>query len=96
MTGRPRPDEAALAAAGLDEKDAVRADITATRDELASTVDALSDKLDVKARAGHRVHQLSAKAAPHRGKILAGTALTLLALVVARRRRAAQRRMLER
>ena len=36
------------------DADAVRADIEATRAELAETVDALHQKLDVKARAGDK------------------------------------------
>jgi hypothetical protein len=106
------------------EKDAVREEIEQTRAELAATVDALSDKLDVKARAGDKVtdvkekvaetathlkesappqvqhaldvagqkagpvvHQVSAKAEPHRGKIIAGSVIAVVVLVIVRRRR---------
>ncbi|HEY2299032.1 MAG TPA: DUF3618 domain-containing protein [Jatrophihabitans sp.] len=41
--------------------DAVRADIEATRAELAETVDALHDKLDVKAQAGEKVAEAKQK-----------------------------------
>ena len=40
---------------GANEKDAVRADIAATRAELSETVDALSQKLDVKHIAAEKV-----------------------------------------
>jgi hypothetical protein len=51
------PDDTAqtAAATGADEIDAVRADIVAARTELSQAVDALSEKLDVKARAGEKV-----------------------------------------
>ena len=52
------PDEESLRAAGLDEMDAVRADIEATRADLAETVDALGEKLDVKARANDKVSEM--------------------------------------
>jgi hypothetical protein len=111
---------------GPTEKEAVQAEIEQTRADLAATVDALSDKLDVKARAGDKVteakakvvhtasqlkdsappqvqhaldvagqkagpavHQVSAKAAPHRGKIIAGAVVAVAVLVVVRRRRRA-------
>ncbi|WP_375474866.1 DUF3618 domain-containing protein [uncultured Jatrophihabitans sp.] len=110
------------------EPDAIRADIEATRAELADTVDALTAKLDVKAQASDKAHaagaaakekvataahqakaaapppvqhaldsvgakagpvaqQVAAKAEPHRGKIAAGAGVTLLVLLVVRRRR---------
>lgn len=45
------------------EADLVPADIAATRAELAETVDALTSKLDVKARASDKVSEVKQKAA---------------------------------
>jgi Protein of unknown function (DUF3618) len=56
-------NEQAAHDAGLTEKDIVRSDIEQTRAELAATVDALSDKLDVKGRAGDKVTEVKAKVA---------------------------------
>lgn len=56
MSHHASDDSAHIAAVtGADEIDAVRADIVAARAELAQTVDALSEKVDVKARAGEKV-----------------------------------------
>jgi hypothetical protein len=55
MTENPPPD--------VPEADVVRADIAATRAELADTVDALTSKLDVKARASDKVSEVKQKAA---------------------------------
>jgi hypothetical protein len=41
----------------------IKSEIEQTRAELAQTVDALSAKLDVKAQAGHRAHEMQARAA---------------------------------
>jgi ElaB/YqjD/DUF883 family membrane-anchored ribosome-binding protein len=108
---------------GVTEADAVRADIEATRQELADTVNALTEKVNVKARAGDKAAELrqklteaagraraaapppvqraldatgqkagpmasriSAQAAPYRGKIIAGSAVLVAALLVLRRR----------
>jgi chromosome segregation ATPase len=119
------PIEQAAERAGLTQQDIVRSDIEQARAELAETVDALSDKLDIKARAGDKVSdakaklaetaarakqaapppvqhaldvagqkaapvvsQVSQKAAPHRGKIIAGAVVAVVVLVVVRKRRA--------
>jgi hypothetical protein len=44
-----------------DEEARIKADIEATRAELAETADALAAKLDVKAQAGKKVHEAGAK-----------------------------------
>lgn len=126
MSESSDPVASAARQAGLSEQDIVRSDIEQTRAELAQTVDALHDKLDVKARAGDKVAdakqkvsdgaarakaaappqvqhaldaagekagpvvaQVSAKAAPHRGKIIAGAVAATVVLIVVRRRRRA-------
>ncbi|WP_409370740.1 DUF3618 domain-containing protein [Mycolicibacterium sediminis] len=53
---RPEPDEDA----GVDE---LQADIEATREELADTVSALADKVDVKARAHDKAEEAKAAVA---------------------------------
>lgn len=60
--GEPRDRvEQAAQDAGLSQQDIVKSDIEQTRAELADTVDALSAKLDVKARAGEKVDQAKSK-----------------------------------
>ena len=55
MTHAAEPEGSdASAAATPSDPDAIRADIEQTRAELAQTVDALSDKLNVKAQAGDK------------------------------------------
>lgn len=46
-----------------DNMDEIKADIEHTRAQLAGTVDALTDRLDVKARATERAHELGHRAA---------------------------------
>lgn len=46
-----------------DDAEAVRADIIAARAELSATVDALTDKVDVKARANDKIAEVKQKAA---------------------------------
>lgn len=43
------------------ESEAIKADIEQARAELASTADALAAKLDVKAQAGRKVHEVGAR-----------------------------------
>lgn len=71
----------------MSEMDEVKSDIEQARAELAATVDALSDKLDVKARASDKVTQLKTKVEPHRTQLIAGAvgALTLVLIVRWRR-----------
>jgi hypothetical protein len=68
---------------------AVRADIEATRAELSETVDALSDKLNVKRNAQRRAHDVAARAEPHRTEIIGGvaTVVAVVVLVIVWRRR---------
>ncbi len=73
---------------GARTRDAVEADIEATRAHLGETVDALSRKLDVKSRIRAKLHQTAAQvrrepAVP--SAALVGTVL-VVALVVWRRR----------
>lgn len=74
----------------------MRADIAATRAELQDTVDALSEKLDVKAQAGKKIEAAKAKApepvqqavdtvAPYRTQLALGAAAAVLVLLVVRR-----------
>ncbi len=82
----------------------LRADIAATRAELADTVEQLSAKLDVQARARDEVQQLRVRAQakarelntklePYRARIAAGMGAFLLLMLVrrSRRRRRARR-----
>jgi hypothetical protein len=78
------------------DAETVRADIEATRAELAQTVDALHHKLDVKAQAAAKVADARmklndgvarARANPHRTEIVVGGIVALLAVVIVRRRR---------
>lgn len=64
MTDATTPSPAEEPATDADaQMAAVRADIEATRADLAHTVDALSAKLDVKARAGDKVGEVKQRAA---------------------------------
>jgi hypothetical protein len=69
-----------------DQTQQIRADIEQQREELAETVDALTAKLDVKARARERVRSIRAAATDDQGRptppVLAGTA-AVAAVVVA-------------
>ncbi|HEV7206307.1 MAG TPA: DUF3618 domain-containing protein [Jatrophihabitans sp.] len=69
------------------DADAVRADIEATRAELAQTVDALQDKLNVKARASAKASETAQKVAPYQKPVLAGALLAVVTLIVLRKRR---------
>jgi 2C-methyl-D-erythritol 2,4-cyclodiphosphate synthase len=71
MAEAPDPVAQAAAKAGLSEQDVMRTDIEQTRAELAETVDALSRKLDVKARL-----------APHRTQIAIGAGVAAAAVVL--------------
>ncbi len=48
--------------------DQLEADLARQREELASTVDALQAKLDVKSRARHKAEDLKERATDHRGR----------------------------
>ena len=67
---------------------AIEADIIRQREELARTVDALSAKLDVKARAEHKVAEIKSAATTAAGRprpalvLAAGAALAGVALLV--------------
>jgi len=71
----------------------IEADIVRQRQELARTVDALSDKLDVKARAEHKVAELKNSATTDSGRprpvlvLTAGSAVAGIALLMWWRRR---------
>ena len=72
----------------------LEADIERQREELATTVDALQARLDVKARAKHKVEEVRDRATDDRGRpapqVVAAAAAVLVAtvgLVVLRRRR---------
>ncbi len=54
----PTPSTPAGAPTPPSDPDEIRAEIEQTRADLADTVDALSAKLDVKARAGDKAHEL--------------------------------------
>ena len=72
---------------------AIEADIIRQREELARTVDALSAKLDVKARAEHKVADLKSAATTDAGRprpallLVAGATLAGVAILVWWRRR---------
>jgi len=91
MTSNPEP---------VDEAEAIRRDIERTRAELAGTVDALSDKLNVKKQAADKVTEAKAAASDkvdvaktavvdHQREvtIAGGVAAVLLLVVLIRRRR---------
>ena len=60
---------------------AIEADIARQREELARTVDALSERLDVKARAEHKVADLRAAATTDAGRPRPALVLVALATV---------------
>jgi hypothetical protein len=60
---------------------AIEADIIRQRAELARTVDALSAKLDVKARAQHKVADLKSSATTDRGRPRPALVLAAVAIV---------------
>lgn len=66
----------------MSERDQLEAEIAATREHLAETVDALGDKLDVKSRAQDAV----AEADKGRLAVLAGAAVAAVVGVVLLRR----------
>lgn len=66
----------------MSERDQLEAEIAATREHLAETVDALGDKLDVKSRAQDAV----AEADKGRIAVLAGAAVAAVVGVVLLRR----------
>lgn len=98
---RPADGTAEAATTDPTDPDAIRADIEATREQLGRTVDELSNRLDVPARAKERVartrdtavetYRESPPAVVGAGAALAG----LVALVVWRRRRNRRRATLE-
>jgi hypothetical protein len=72
----------------VSDADEIRADIAATRAQLADTADALAAKLDVKAQAGAKLHEAEAKANEKRPVLLAVGGALVLVLVLRRVRRA--------
>jgi MYXO-CTERM domain-containing protein len=79
---------------GNQETERLSADIERQRDQLADTVDALHDKLDVKAHAKHKAAELHDRSTTATGKprpeLIGASALAvalLVGLVVWRRRR---------
>ena len=79
----PEPDKQ------IDEVELVKAEIEQKRHELADTVDALSEKLNVKAQARSKLADVQAKVQPHRTELAAGTGVfvvAIAALIVWRRR----------
>lgn len=102
-SGDIRPEDGPATAATPDpsDPDAIRADIEATREQLGRTVDELSNRLDVPARAKERVartrdtavetYRESPPAVVGAGAALAG----LVGLVVWRRRRTRRRTTVE-
>ncbi|GAA0198846.1 hypothetical protein GCM10008944_15560 [Cytobacillus oceanisediminis] len=66
----------------MSERDQLEAEIAATREHLAETVDALGDKLDVKSRAQDAV----AEADKGRVAVLAGAAVAAVVGIVLLRR----------
>lgn len=63
----------------MNEREEIVADIEATREEMADTVSALGDKLDVKSRVADSAHQVTAnvKASP---AVPAGIAVAFVAV----------------
>jgi ElaB/YqjD/DUF883 family membrane-anchored ribosome-binding protein len=96
---RPEDGPAKPATPAPSDPDAIRADIEATREQLGRTVDELSNRLDVPARAKERVartrdtavetYRESPPAMIGAGLALAGL---VVGLIVLRRRRATARR----
>lgn len=74
----------------VDEAEAIRRDIERTRAELAGTVDALSDKLNVKKQASDKVDVAKTAVVDHQREVAIGggvaAALVVLVLVIRRRR----------
>lgn len=75
-------------AEGAVSADEIEADIELTREQLVNTVDALSEKLDVKAQARHTVQNLrGARTAAVAEAALIAVVITAGAVLVWRRRR---------
>ena len=71
----------------MSDADQLREEIEQTRADLVETVDALSNKLDVKAQAKNRVDALNTKTRPYRRPIAAALAALLVFAVVVKLRR---------
>jgi ElaB/YqjD/DUF883 family membrane-anchored ribosome-binding protein len=69
--------------AGIDE---IRADIEQTRHQLGETVEALSDKLNVKEHARHKAVEIRAKSMPAVPIAIAVAVAAIVGIVVWRRR----------
>jgi hypothetical protein len=100
MTGSPQTDDASPnGAAKTTDVDALKAEIDATREQLARTVDELGARLDVPARAKERAYRARDTAVETYREnpplsIAAALALAgvLVGLVILRRKRAARKR----
>lgn len=71
----------------MSDADEIRADIAATRAQLADTADAMAAKLDVKAQAEAKLHEAGARVNEKRPVLLAAAGALLLVLVTRRVRR---------
>lgn len=71
----------------MSDADEIRADIAATRAQLADTADAMAAKLDVKAQAEAKLHEAGARVNEKRPVLLAAAGALLLVLVIRRVRR---------
>jgi hypothetical protein len=73
---------------GAVSADEIEADIERTREQVVNTVDALSEKLDVKAQARHTVQNLrNPRTAARAGAALVAVVITAGAVLAWRRRR---------
>ncbi len=81
MSSTERPDN------GQPTTEELHAEIEETRRQLGETVDALSEKLDIKHRAARRVETVRREHGTHLLAVTGGLVLAAVALVVWRRRR---------
>jgi hypothetical protein len=77
----------AVSGDGPVSADEIEADIERTREQLGNTVDALSEKLDVKAQARHTIQNLKPRTVAIAEATLAAALITVGAVLVWRRRR---------
>lgn len=71
----------------MSDREEIEADIEATREQLAETVSALGEKLDVKSRAKDSAHRATASAKANPWVPAAGAAVLVLGVVLWRRSR---------